>query len=77
VPAAMTRFTEEHDAYRWLCGGVSVSYHTLSDFRADHGAVLDECLTDSVAVLVVAKAVTLKRVAQGGCGCGKTGCIRH
>ena len=23
-------------AYRWLCGGVSVNYHTLSDFRVDH-----------------------------------------
>lgn len=63
---AIARFTEEHDAYRWLCGGVSVNYHTLSDFRADHGAVLDELLTDSVAVLVAAKAVTLKRVAQDG-----------
>lgn len=63
---AIARFTEEHDAYRWICGGVSVNYHTLSDFRADHGAVLDELLTDSVAVLVAAKAVTLKRVAQDG-----------
>jgi transposase len=63
---AIARFTEEHDAYRWLCGGVSVNYHTRSDFRADHGAVLDELLTDSVAVLVAAKAVTLKRVAQDG-----------
>jgi transposase len=67
---AIARFTEEHDAYRWICGGVSVNYHTLSDFRADHGAVLDELLTDSVAVLVAAKAVTLKRVAQDGSGCG-------
>ena len=23
----------EHLAYRWLCGGVEVGYHTLADFR--------------------------------------------
>jgi transposase len=27
------RLCRGHDAYRWLSGGVSVSYHTLSDFR--------------------------------------------
>ena len=25
---------ESHDAYRWLCGGVTVNYHLLADFRA-------------------------------------------
>ena len=63
---AIARFTMEHDAYCWLCGAVSVFYHTLSDFRADHGAVLDELLTDRVAVLIGAKAVTLNRVGQDG-----------
>ena len=56
----------EHDAYCWLCGAVSVFYHTLSDFRADHGAVLGELLTDRVAVLIGAQAVTLNRVGQDG-----------
>ena len=27
------RLCYSHDAYRWLRGGVSVNYHTLSDFR--------------------------------------------
>src|SRR6266550_3605185 len=30
---ALSRLCESHDAYRWLCGGVSVNHHTLSDFR--------------------------------------------
>src|ERR1700675_959961 len=30
---ALERLCESHDAYRWLVGGVSVNYHTLSDFR--------------------------------------------
>jgi transposase len=38
---AIARLTLEHDAYRWIFGGVSVNYHTLSDFRSAHGEVLD------------------------------------
>ena len=35
----LTRMCEQHLAYRWLCGGVSMNYHTLSDFRtAPYGA---------------------------------------
>src|SRR6267143_6808507 len=30
---ALARLCESHDAYRWLCGGVSVNHHQLSDFR--------------------------------------------
>ena len=63
---AIARLMQDHDAYRWICGGVQVNYHTLSDFRADHGDPLDGLLTDSVAALLAAKAVKLKRVAQDG-----------
>jgi transposase len=41
---AIARLTREHDAYRWLCGGVSVNYHTLSDFRAEQDAMFALCL---------------------------------
>ncbi|AFL72839.1 transposase [Thiocystis violascens DSM 198] len=63
---AVARLTQEHDAYRWICGGVQVNDHTLSDFRTAHGEVLDALLTDSVAALLAVGAVTLKRVAQDG-----------
>src|ERR687896_2142911 len=39
------RLCVSHDAYRWLRGGVSVNYHTLSDFRVAHETALDELLT--------------------------------
>ena len=52
--------------YRWLCGGVSVNYHTLSDFRTDHGEFLDELLTRDVAALMAEGLVTLNRMAQDG-----------
>ena len=62
----LERLTQAHDAYRWICGGVQVNYHTLSDFRTDHDEALDGLLTDGVASLMAAGAVKLKRVAQDG-----------
>ncbi len=32
----LARLCREHDAFRWLCGGVPVDYHLLSDFRVEH-----------------------------------------
>jgi transposase len=63
---AIDRLCGEHDAYRWICGGVSVNYHTLADFRVNHTEVLDQLLTQSVGVLLSEGLVTLQRVAQDG-----------
>ena len=60
------RLCERHDAYRWLRGGVSVNYHTLSDFRVAHQDALDDLLTQSIATLRYRGIVTLARVAQDG-----------
>jgi hypothetical protein len=57
---------QEHNAYRWLCGGVSVNYHTLSDFRVQHGEWLEAQLTLQVAALLAEGLVELKRTAQDG-----------
>jgi transposase len=54
------------DPFKWLCGGVSVNYHTLSDFRSDHADWLAEQLTWSVAVLRSEGLVDLNRVGQDG-----------
>lgn len=63
---ALARLCEEHDAYRWLCGGVGVNHHTLADFRVEHEEVLQDLLTGSVAALVADGLVTMERVAQDG-----------
>lgn len=63
---ALDRLCKEHHAYQWLCGGVSVNYHTLSDFRTEHVDVLDRLLTASVASLMAEGLVKLERVAQDG-----------
>ena len=53
-------------AFQWICGGVPVNYHTLSDFRVGHTAFLDGLLTSSVALLMKENLVDLNRIAQDG-----------
>ncbi len=60
------RLTDAHNAYRWLCGGVQVSYQTLSDFQKDHRETLDELLSADVATLIAAGVVKLRQVAHDG-----------
>ncbi len=62
----LDRLCREHDAFRWLCGGVPVDYHLLSDFRMEHQEALNELLTQIVATLMAENLVTLKEVAQDG-----------
>jgi transposase len=63
---ALDRLCKGHDAYRWLCGGVSVNYHGLSDFRIAHPALLERLLTEHVASLSVANVIDLDEVVQDG-----------
>lgn len=62
----LERLCESHGAYRWICGGVGVNHHTLSDFRVGAGTVLDDLLTSSMAALVAAKIVDLTCLAVDG-----------
>ena len=62
----LDRLCERHLSYQWLCGEVSVNYHTLADFRVQHAAVLNDLLSEQVAALMYAGAVKVERVAQDG-----------
>lgn len=62
----LARLCEEHDAYRWIRGGVPVDYHLLSDFRIAHQAALDALLTQVVAAMMAGGLVDLEEVAQDG-----------
>ena len=63
---AVARLILEHDAYRWICGGVSVNYHAINDFRSCNELLMDELLTDNVAALAAVGAISLECVAQDG-----------
>lgn len=53
-------------AYLWLLGTVTVNYHTLSDFRVQQGAFLEQTLVDTVAALIDQGLVPLETIAQDG-----------
>lgn len=62
----VARRCERDIAYRWLCGGVSVNHHMLSDFRVGHEKVVDQLLTDTLAALVHQGLVKVERITQDG-----------
>jgi transposase len=63
---ALARLCASHDVYRWLCGGVSVNYHTLADFRVGCADLLDRLLVEHLAALDKAGLINLDALAQDG-----------
>jgi len=62
----LARLCTESKPYLWLCGGVSVNHHLLSDFRVDHGQALDALFTRTIAALLQQKLVKVYRISQDG-----------
>jgi transposase len=62
----LDRLCKEHTAYQWICGGVSVNHHTLSDFHTKHMTFLDGLFIQGVASLMHQGLVELNRIAQDG-----------
>lgn len=62
----LERLCQSHDAYRWICGGVSVNYHTLNDFRVRHEAALDDLLTQMVAALMSQELIQVDVISHDG-----------
>lgn len=62
----VARLCEQHLAYQWMCGGVSVNHHTLSDFRNLSSDQLSGVLTQSVSGLLSEGLVEMQRVSQDG-----------
>jgi transposase len=62
----VARLTEEHLAYQWICGGVGVNYHSLSDFRNAATDRLRGVLAQSVSLLMRSGLVEIRRVSQDG-----------
>ena len=62
----LDRLCKSDSAYLWLLGGVSVNYHTLSDFRSEAGPLLDELLSQSLTALIAAGSVDVRTLAVDG-----------
>ena len=66
VTSARARWGVEQVAYLWLCGGGSVNYHSLSDFRVQHATALDDLMTQALGCLHQAGVGEFAQVAQDG-----------
>jgi transposase len=62
----LERRTKRDIAYLWICGGVSVNYHTLSDFRSNYADKLEKLLVNSIAALAHLELISMEVTAQDG-----------
>lgn len=60
------RLCREHLAYMWLCGGVVMNHHTISDFCNIHGTKFRSLLQESIAILWKSGRFSSDEVAQDG-----------
>ncbi len=60
------RVMEWEPGFQWLSGLVSINHHTLSDFRVEHKAALDQLFAELLAMLESAGVVSLEQVMHDG-----------
>lgn len=60
------RRCDSDDAFRWLCGGVSVNHHLLSDYDSGLHDEVDALFNQLLAVLLHQELVSLDRATHDG-----------
>lgn len=62
----LERRCDSDDAFRWLCGGVSINHHLLSDYDSKLHVEVDALFNQLLAVLLHQNLVSLDRTAHDG-----------
>lgn len=62
----LERLCQDDLTFKWMCGGLSMNYHTLNDFRVEHRQALDQLFTSTLGRLMGAGLVTVNRISQDG-----------
>lgn len=60
------RLMQWEPGLQWICGLEQINHHTLSDFRVEHQAALDELFAKLLAILAGAGVVSLEQVMHDG-----------
>src|ERR1700692_1494241 len=60
------RVLEYEPGFQWLCGLRNINHHTLSDFRVNHKAALDQLFAQMLALLEKEELLNLERVMHDG-----------
>jgi transposase len=66
IGRVVARLCERDLSFKWMCGGLSMNYHTINDFRVGHQEVLDKLFTQVLGKLMHAGLVTVNRISQDG-----------
>ena len=68
IPKAreLGRRCRDCDPFKWIRGGVSVNYHTLSDFRTDHPEWLKKQVVTNIAAIRAEGLASLDLIGQDG-----------
>ena len=62
----LDRLCRESRPFMWLCGNLSLNYHTLADFRTGYAQALDDLFTQVIATLVDKQLIKVYRISQDG-----------
>src|SRR5713101_10117012 len=62
----MARQCEYEPGCQWLCGLQTISHRTLSGFRSDHKAALDDLFVQVLGMMSAEGLITLERVTLDG-----------
>jgi transposase len=62
----LERLCQTDLTFKWMCGGLSMNYHTLNDFRVGHREALDQLFTATLGRLMHGELVTVTRISQDG-----------
>lgn len=60
------RLAQYEPGLQWLCALESINHHTLSDFRVEHKAALDELFSQMLALLEQEQLLSLEQVMHDG-----------
>ena len=62
----LARQCEYEPGFQWLCGLQAISHRTLSGFRSDHKAALDDLFVQVLGMMSAEGLITLERVTLDG-----------
>src|SRR6185295_9628448 len=62
----LARMCESDPGCQWLTGMETINYHTLSDFRSEHGAALERVFVEVAGLMSAEGLIEMRRVAQDG-----------
>jgi transposase len=62
----LAELCENHEAYKWICGGISVNRTTLAEFRSHNPQKFNELLTNCLAVMVKSELIKDTDFSQDG-----------